>query len=270
MGCVAAANALHVDHPSINRALASRTPATCGPHALAAQSGKTMERAPLQHTNSRYEHELFALRETLLRMGELVCNQIGDAIQCLFAGDADGAAAIAARDAEVNRLDCEIDDRCVQVLALNQPAAIDLRMIMASLKITTDLERIGDQAVNICARPSSNARRFAFGVDTEIERMAALARAMVKDSLQALEHGDTTLAKSVIETDDQIDALHHRVLNQLLNSMVDQPAGIGQGTTLLFVSRSLEKIADHAAAVAESVVFMVEGRDIRHRERPTR
>ncbi len=228
-----------------------------------------MDRAVLQHTNSRYEQELSALRETLLRMGELVCDQIDDAIQCLFAGDADGAAAIAARDAEVNRLDSEIDDRCVQVLALNQPTAIDLRMILASLKITTDLERIGDQAVNICARPSNSAGRVAFGVDAEIERMAMLAREMVKNSLQALAHGDTTLAKNVIETDDQIDALHRRVLNQLLNSMVNEPAGIGQGTTLLFVSRSLEKIADHATAVAESVVFMVEGRDIRHRERQT-
>ncbi|MGD0291449.1 MAG: phosphate signaling complex protein PhoU [Candidatus Binataceae bacterium] len=229
-----------------------------------------MDRAPLQHTNSRYEQELSELRETLLRMGELVCNQIDDAIQCLFAGDADGAAAIAARDAEVNRLDSEIDESCVQILALNQPTAIDLRMILASLKITTDLERIGDQAVNICARPSSSARRVAFGVDAEIERMTTIAREMVKKSLRAFEHSDTALAKSVIETDDQIDALHRRVLDQLLNSMIDEPAGIGQGTTLLFVSRSLEKIADHATAVAESVVFMVEGRDIRHRERPTR
>ena len=229
-----------------------------------------MDRALLQHTNSRYEQELSELRETLLRMGELVCHQIDDAIECLFAGDADGAAAIAARDAEVNRLDSEIDESCVQILALNQPTAIDLRMILASLKITTDLERIGDQAVNICARPSSSAGRVAFGVDAEIERMTTIAREMVKNSLRAFEHNDTALAKSVIETDDQIDALHHRVLNQLLNSMVNEPAGIGQGTTLLFVSRSLEKIADHATAVAESVVFMVEGRDIRHRERPTR
>jgi phosphate transport system protein len=156
------------------------------------------------------------------------------------------------------------------VLALNQPAAIDLRMILASLKITTDLERIGDQAVNICTRPSETAKRIAFGVDAEIERMAMMACEMVKDSLRALEHGDAALAKSVIEADDVIDALHHRVLNQLLTSMVDEPAGIGQGTTLLFVSRSLEKIADHATSVAESVVFMVEGRDIRHRERSTR
>jgi phosphate transport system protein len=225
---------------------------------------------PLQHTNSRYEQDLSTLRKTLLRMGELVSNQIGDAVQCLFAGDADGAAAVAARDTEVNRLDCEIDDRCVEVLALNQPAGIDLRMILASLKITVDLERIGDQAVNICTRPSNTARRAAFGVDAEIERMATLSREMVKNSLTAFEHGDTALAKSVIETDDEIDALHRRVLARLLSAMIDVPAEIGQGTTLVFVSRSLEKIADHATNVAESVVFMVEGRDIRHRERPPR
>ena len=229
-----------------------------------------MERAPLQHTNSRYEQELSTLRETLLRMGELVSDQIGAAVQSLLAGDADGAAAVAARDTEVNRLDSEIDDRCVEVLALNQPAAIDLRMILASLKITVDLERIGDQAVNLCSRPSDTARRGAFGVDSEIERMAAIAREMVRNSLSAFEHSDSSLAKSVIETDDQIDALYHRVLNQVLNAMVDEPGEIGHGTNLVFVSRSLEKIADHATNVAESVVFMVEGRDIRHRERHDR
>jgi phosphate transport system protein len=224
----------------------------------------------LQHTNSRYEQDLSELRETLLRMGDLVCDQIGDAIQCLFAGDAEEAAAIAARDATVNRLDSEIDERCVRILALNQPAARDLRMIMASLKITTDLERIGDQAVNICARLSDVASRGAFNVDGDLERMASTARAMVKSSLEALQNSDCALAKTVIETDDEIDALHHRVLNQLLNAMVEEPTGIGQGTQLVFVSRSLEKIADHATNVAESVVFMVEGRDIRHRERPLR
>jgi phosphate transport system protein len=227
-----------------------------------------MEQSLSQHTNRRYEQELTALRATLLRMGELVCNQISNAIRCLFADDAAGAATIAARDGEVNRLDSEIDDRCVQVLALNQPTAIDLRMILASLKITTDLERIGDQAVNICARPSNTAKRVAFGVDADIESMATIARAMVGNSLRALESNDAALAKTVIQTDDQIDDLHHRVLEQLLNAMVADPAGISEGTTLVFVSRSLEKIADHATAVAQSVVFMVEGRDIRHRGLP--
>jgi phosphate transport system protein len=219
----------------------------------------------LQHTNSRYEQDLADLRTALLQMGELVCDQIGDAVRCLFAGDAAGSDAVAARDAEVNRLDSEIDERCVQVLALHQPAANDLRVIMASLKITTDLERIGDQAVNICTSLSNAASRGAFGVDADIERMSATARSMVKSSLDALGNGDCVLAKTVIETDDEIDALHRRVLDQLLNAMVEEPAGIGQGTKLVFVSRSLEKIADHATNIAESVVFMVEGRDIRHR-----
>src|SRR5277367_1375491 len=158
----------------------------------------------LQHTNSRYEQDLSELRESLLRMGELVCDQIRSAVECLFAGDAAGAAAIAARDTEVNRLDSEIDERCVRVLALNQPAAIDLRMIMASLKITTDLERIGDQAVNICSRLSDGASRSSFNVDGDIERMAVTARSMVKSSLDALQNSDSILAKAVIETDDEI------------------------------------------------------------------
>ncbi len=229
-----------------------------------------LEHAPgtaLQHTNSRYEQDLSELRDALLRMGELVCDQIGAAVKCLFAGDAEGAAAIVARDAEVNRLDSEIDERCVRVLALNQPAAVDLRMIMASLKITTDLERIGDQAANICSRLSDAGSRTAFNVDADIERMAVTARSMVKSSLDALQNSDSVLAKAVIETDDEIDALHRRVLNRLLNAMVEEPSGIGPGTQLVFVSRSLEKIADHASNVAESVVFMVEGLDIRHSKR---
>ncbi len=220
----------------------------------------------LQHTSSRYEQDLADLWTALLQMGELVCDQIGDAVRCLFAGDVEGANVVAARDAEVNRLDSEIDQRCVQVLALHQPAARDLRMIMASLKITTDLERIGDQAVNICSSLSDSASRGAFGVDADIERMSATARLMVKNSLEALGNGNCRLAKAVIDADDEIDALHHRVLDLLLNAMVEVPAGIGQGTKLVFVSRSLEKIADHATNIAESVVFMVEGRDIRHRE----
>jgi phosphate transport system protein len=220
----------------------------------------------LQHTSRRYEQDLADLRTALLQMGELVCDQIGESVRCLFAGDAEGAAAVAARDAEVNRLDSEIDERCVQVLALHQPAASDLRMIMASLKITTDLERIGDQAVNICSSLKGPSSRNRFGVDADIERMSATARSMVMSSLEALSNGDCVLAKAVIETDDEIDALHHRVLDQLLNAMVEDPAEIGQGTKLVFVSRSLEKIADHATNIAESVVFMVEGRDIRHRE----
>jgi phosphate transport system protein len=222
----------------------------------------------LQHTSTRYEQDLAGLRAALLQMGELVCEQIADAVRCLFAGDAEGADAVAARDVEVNRLDSEIDERCVRALALHQPAASDLRMIMASLKITTDLERIGDQAVNICTRLADTTSRGAFGVDADIERMAATARAMVKSSLEALSNSDCVLAKTVIEADDEIDSLHHRMLEQLLNAMVEEPTGIGQGTKLVFVSRSLEKIADHATNIAESVVFMVEGRDIRHRERP--
>jgi phosphate transport system protein len=230
----------------------------------------SMQPSTHQHTNRRYEHELTALRSSLLRMGELVGNQIADAIRCFLAGDEAEAEVIAARDVQVNRLDTEIDEQCVRLLALNAPAAIDLRLIMASLKITTDLERIGDQAATICKRLMRATDRVRLNVDVEIARMAEIARSMVKESLEALERNDSVLAKRVIARDDEVDGLYHQVLTQVLNSMVAEPRGIGQGTRLVFVSRSLEQIADHATNIAESVVFMVEGRDIRHRDRATR
>jgi len=229
-----------------------------------------MEPSTTQHTNSRYEHDLTALRAALLTMGDLVRTQIADAISCFLAGDAVAADLITARDAEVNRLDIEIDEQCVRMLALNAPAGIDLRLIMASLKITTDLERIGDQAATICKRLVAAEDRALLNVDTELERMAEIARSMVKESLEAIERNDSPLAKRVIARDDEVDRLHHQVLTQVLNSMVETPGGIGQGTRMVFVSRSLEQIADHATNIAESVVFMVEGRDIRHRDRATR
>ena len=227
----------------------------------------TMLPSPTLHTNRRYEHELSALRVSLLEMGELVSIQIADAIRCLLAGDAAEAERVAARDAEVNRLDTGINDHCVSILALHSPAGADLRLIMASLKITTDLERIGDQAATICKRLAGSSDRLVLNVEAEIARMAEIARSMVKQSLEALEHYDSAMAKHVIVRDDEVDRLYQYVLTQVLNSMVAEPGEIGQGTRLVFVSRSLEQIADHATNIAESVVFMVEGHDIRHRDR---
>ncbi len=229
-----------------------------------------MDRALTQHTNRRYDEQLAQLREALLAMGELVDAQIRDGVDCFLGCDRARAAAVAARDAEVNRLDTEIDDRCVGVLALNQPAAVDLRLIMAALKITTDLERVGDQAASICSRLVEPAHLAALGVDDELARMARLARAMVRESLDALANLDATRAKAVIVRDDELDGLHHALLNRVLAVMIDEPGGIGPGTRVVFVSRSLEQIGDHATNIAEAVVFMVEGRDIRHRERRAR
>ncbi len=229
-----------------------------------------VDHALTQHTNRRYDEQLGQLRETLLAMGELVDAQIRDGVDCFLACDGPRAAEVAARDAQVNRLDTEIDDRCVGILALNQPAAVDLRLIMAALKITTDLERVGDQAASICSRLVEPAHLAALGVDDDLARMARLARAMVRESLDALADLDATRAKAVIVRDDELDALHHALLNRVLAVMIDQPGGIGPGTRVVFVSRSLEQIGDHATNIAEAVVFMVEGRDIRHRERRAR
>lgn len=203
-------------------------------------------------------------------MGNLVDEQIRDGVDCFRACDEKRAAAVAARDAEVNRRDTEIDELCVNILALNQPAGIDLRLIMAALRITTDLERVGDQAASICTRLVAPEHLAALGVENDIARMARLARAMAHDSLEAFADLDGALAKEVIDRDDEVDASHHALLKRVLAAMIDHPGGIGPGTRVVFVSRSLEQIGDHAVNIAEAVVFMVEGRDIRHRERRPR
>lgn len=217
-----------------------------------------------QHTNRQYEVELRAVRADLLKMGGLVEHQIAQAMEALVDRDALKARETIARDAEVNRMDVEIDERCVQLLALHQPAASDLRFITTGLKITTDLERIGDNAVNICERALELNREPPLKPYVDIPRMAEIARAMVKNSLEAFTRGDVALAEEVIARDDEVDKLDSQIYHELPAYMAADPKTIPRAAGILFVSKFLERIADHATNVAEMVVFLVKGRTIRH------
>ncbi len=220
-----------------------------------------------QHTNRQYEVELRAVRADLLKMGGLVEHQIAQAMEALVGRDTPKARATIARDAEVNRMDVEIDERCVQLLALHQPAASDLRFITTGLKITTDLERIGDNAVNICERVLELNEEPQLKPYLDLPRMAELAQSMVKDSLDAFVRDDTVLAEEVIARDDEVDQLNYQIYRELLSYMAEDPKTITRATRLLFVSKYLERIADHATNIAEMVVFMVKGRTIRHMDK---
>lgn len=220
-----------------------------------------------QHTNRQYEVELRAVRADLLKMGGLVEHQIVQAIEALVDRDTPKARETIARDTEVNRMDVEIDERCVQLLALHQPAASDLRFITTGLKITTDLERIGDNAVNICERVLELNEEPQLKPYLDLPRMAELAQSMVKDSLDAFVRDDTILAEDVIGRDDEVDQLNYQLYRELLSYMAEDPKTITRATHLLFVSKYLERIADHATNIAEMVVFMVKGRTIRHMDK---
>jgi len=216
-----------------------------------------------QHTDRRYEEELTRLRQHILEMGGLVERQIGDATRSLTSGDLELAEATIARDHEVNHYDVEIDDECLPLLALHQPAARDLRLITTSLKITTDLERIGDMAVNICER-TIDLHDKPQTLVLDLPRMADLARRMVRESLDAFVREDADLALAVCQEDDEVDDLQQEMFEEVLPRMRQDPSLVVTGMAQLFVSKYLERIADHATNIAEMVIFMVKGKSIRH------
>ncbi len=226
-----------------------------------------MENTHPQHTNRQYEEELRSLRTSLLQMGGLVERQIANAVDSLVERDSELARRTIARDAEVNRMDIDIDALCIRLLALRQPAASDLRFITTGLKITTDLERIGDMAVNICERALELNHEPVLKPYIDIPRMATLAQSMVKDSLDAFVNDDTDLAEQVIARDDGVDQLNYQIFRELLSYMAEEPRTIGRATRVLFVSKYLERIADHSTNIAEMVVFMVKGKTIRHMDK---
>jgi phosphate transport system protein len=216
------------------------------------------------HTDKTYEEELSHLRTAILEMGGLVEDQIATAIRALVERDEDLARNTIERDHTVNRLDVEIDDLCIKLLALRQPAARDLRLITTGLKITTDLERIGDLAEHIAERALEICEELPIKPYIDIPRMADLAREMVHQSLDAFVREDATLALAVCNSDDAIDKLHAQLFRELLSFMVEDPHTISRAMRLLFISKSLERIGDHATNIAEMVIFMVHGRSIRH------
>jgi phosphate transport system protein len=217
-----------------------------------------------QHTDRAFENQLAKIRATILEMGGLVESQIGQAMRALIERDEALARATIARDHTVNRFDVEVDDLCLKTLALHQPAARDLRLITTALKITTDLERIGDLAAQIAERALELAAELPVKPYIDLPRMADFARNMVHRSLDAFVREDAELALAVCNSDDAIDKLHEQLFRELLSFMVENPQTISRAMRLLFVSKSLERVGDHATNIGEMVIFMVKGRDIRH------
>ena len=210
------------------------------------------------------QEDLDALKTRLLEMGGLAEERVRQAVEGLVERDDDAINAVVAGDDPINELHIEIDTRCLRLLALRQPMAVDLRSILSAVKINTDLERVGDLAVNIAEAALRYTRRPPVKKLIDIPRMAAIAQAMLRDALDAYVRRDVALAQRVLDEDDELDALRTQVFRELLTYMLQDPSTIEPSIDLILVSRHLERIGDHATNVAEDVIFMVSARDVRH------
>jgi phosphate transport system protein len=211
-----------------------------------------------------FEEELQALKQRLLNMGALVEERIHHAILALLERRQDLAEQVIAGDRQVNDLQVEIDDRCLKLLALQQPVGIDLRLITSAMKINADLERMGDQAVNIAETVMRLLPLAPLKIAVDVARMAEMAEAMVRDALDAFVRKDALAARQVLQRDDAVDHLKDTIFRVLLTYMMADPGTIERALSLILISRNLERIADHATNVAEDVIFLVEARDVRH------
>jgi phosphate transport system protein len=217
-----------------------------------------------QHTDREYEGELKALREQILLMGAKVEEMIAGSIRALTDRDSNLARKTIETDHEINRLEVETDDRCLRILAKRQPVASDLRFITIALKLVTDLERIGDLAVNISERVLELNEEPPLKPYIDLPRMAEAAQAMVREALDAFVAADVDRARLVIERDQFVDAYYAQIFRELLTYMMEDPRNIFRGTRVQSIAKYLERIGDHATNLAEMVVFMVKGKDIRH------
>jgi phosphate transport system protein len=211
-----------------------------------------------------FHEELESLKQTLLAMGGLVEEQIRQVMRALVERDDALAQSVVERDQQVNAYDLEVDETCVNLLALHQPAAGDLRFITTAMKIVTDLERMGDQAVNIAQRVLELNQEPQLKPYIDLPRMAEKAQRMVKESLDAFVARDTELARRVCAEDSEVDALKEQIFRELLTFMMEDPRTIPRAIRLILISRFLERLADHATNIAEMVIYLVDAKMVRH------
>jgi phosphate transport system protein len=218
----------------------------------------------LERHGRHFQEELEQLKTRLLEMGGLAEEQVRLAVKALTERDRELVALALNGDEPINRLHIEIDGRCFTLLALHQPMAVDLRAIVAGVKINTDLERVGDLAINIAEAARRYAQHAPVKKLIDIPRMANIAQNMLRDSLDAFVRRDTELAQRVLSEDDKLDDLKTQIFRELLTYMLQDPGTIEGALDLILISRHLERIGDHATNIAEDVIFMVSARDVRH------
>lgn len=217
-----------------------------------------------RHTDSEYEAELSHVRDNLLRMTGLVEEMIGESVRAFIEIDSDRANRTIEQDHKVNRLEVDTDELCLLILAKRQPLASDLRFITLAMKMVTDIERIGDLAVNIAERGLAlDARPDAAGSDKIVE-MANITQAMIREAIDSFVARDVEQAEAVFARDENVDRLYQEICKDAQTTIYDNPEHIDRGMHLQAVGKFLERIGDHGTNLAELVIFMVKGKDIRH------
>lgn len=217
-----------------------------------------------EHTDKAFAQELKELKEKILKMSGKVEEMISKSIQALVDRDSDLAESIITEDHEVNRYEVDIDEDCLNLLARREPKASDLRFITTALKIVTDLERIGDMAVNIVERVLELNKEPQLKPYIDIPKMAQEIDKMLKDCLESFIWSNPELAEDVCKRDDIIDNLNQQIFREVLTFMIEDQKTITRGMRIIFISKYLERIGDHVTNIAEMVIFMVKGKDIRH------
>lgn len=218
-----------------------------------------------QHISQQFEKELEDIRSLVLAMGGLIEQQVQNAQTALLTADMELARSVIALDEDVNQLEVTIDEECIQIIALRQPTAGDLRLVAGILKAITDLERIGDESVSIARmamslsekdRPKKNYR--------ELQSMGNHVRGMLHDALDAFARFDSKQAIKVAREEREIDAEYEGIMRQLITYMMEDPRTVTQAIDMMWSARSFERIADHAANICEHIIYLVEGKDVRH------
>jgi phosphate transport system protein len=211
-----------------------------------------------------FSRELEKIKKMILSLGAMVEERVRVALQAVQANDADLARRIIKTDYEIDETEVEIEEECLKVLALHQPVAVDLRFLIAVIKINNDLERIGDQAVNIAERVGVTAKSDQLEFFFDYSTMGEKVQTMLKMSLDALVNMDYDLAFSVVMMDDEVDAIKAEAYDRVKLAMSEHPDKIGYLINLLLISRHLERLADHATNIAEEVIYLIEGEIVRH------
>jgi len=219
-----------------------------------------------QHTSREFERELQEIKEGLLYLGAMIETAIVRAINALMDRDTELARKVICDDNEIDQLDVEIEDKCIRVLALRQPTARDLRFITTAIKINGHLERIGDMAVNIAEKVIFLNEEPQMKPYIDIPRMAGIAQGMVRESLDSLVNEDVDLATKVRRDDETIDDLNDQIFRELLTYMMEDARTIHRALIISQISKSLERISDHAVGIADMVIYMVTGKTVRHEQ----
>jgi len=230
------------------------------------EDGMTEEK---KHTSLHYEQELQAIKDSLIFLGALTEEATRDAMQSLSERDTELARKVIHDDDEIDRLDTALEEKCIRVLALRQPAAIDLRFITTAIKITGHLERIGDMAVNIAEKALILNSEPQLKPYIDLPRMTDLVRGMIRDSLDSFIRNDPTVAERVRQTEQIVDDLNEQIFRELLTYMLEDSKSINRSLMIMQISKNMERIADHAQGIADMVIYMLTGENVRHQNYPS-